>query len=383
MGIFNPGIVGTVGTTSDAIPVANSTGGRTLKASSATVNGNGTMSVPVSGVGVPCLTLTQGSTDIDSPFINFVGDINVVRASEMFVGPTGGNGMLMGGYVKCQVNSSDTFDETGTVREIYLPLCYEDCFEEGTLVLTPSGPRPIEDIKEGDEVYSFNHDINEVRVNIVKRAMHHPKARGRIKINNHPKGVSQYHHLWINDEYLSVTELKIGDYFRNYRQEKVWVFNLDWDPSAAPTYNLQMENQRMANYFAGLAGDEGEYWLAHNKCPFLFYYDETAVYPWRCQGTFVTGRDCEEKVGTDRIRLKDLTSKLYIWEIEPEVSKIWDICQIAVADGYETKLKRIDRRENCLELKKGDRVPVEFEPYPQGTTELYFQATGFYKEQPE
>lgn len=378
MGVNNPGIVGTVGTTADAIPVANSTGGRTLKASTATVNGNGTMSVPVSGVGVPCLTLTQGSTDIDSPFINFVGDINVVRASEQFVGPTGGNGMLMGGYVKCQVNSSDTFDETGTVREIYLPLCYEDCFEEGTLVLTPSGPRPIEDIKEGDEVYSFNHDIKEVRVNIVKRAMHHPNARGRIKINNHPKGVSQYHHLWINDEYLSVTELKIGDYFRNYRQEKVWVFNLDWDPSAAPTHNLQMENQRMANYFAGLAGDESDYWLAHNKCPFLFYYDEGAVYPWRCQGTLITGRDSEEKRGTDRIELKNFTNVLYIHEIEPEVSYLEDPKLIARVDGYETELKRVDSGPSQIVLKQGQKARLEFEQPPEGA-ELYFEITGYYE----
>jgi hypothetical protein len=49
-----------------------------------------------------------------------------------------------------------TFPEA-EVREVDIPLepCHPGCFPHGTLVLTPAGPRAIENVKAGDEVVAF------------------------------------------------------------------------------------------------------------------------------------------------------------------------------------------------------------------------------------
>lgn len=377
------GIGGTVGTTDNAIPRADGTGGSTLQGSTGKINDSGGAEFTTNSATVAPLKLTQSDNTLDTPIIDLNGGTNVVNADAYtpglvgdisVAGPEHGGIMHVTGYIKVRLNGVDNEGSGGSsgFYGYYIPTMQEECFTGDTLVKTPEGERRIDSLNIGDTVLSKNLDINEIRPNKIKHFEAHPETKGYIIINERLK-VTQSHRLWINDSWKRAHALQIGDYLRNSKNEKVWIFQLDYNEENCATYNLIMENQRMANYFA-------DDLLVHNKCPFLYYYDEADhEYPWKCQGTFITGHDATKESYTNffgkkhQLKLKDFSNVYYIRELEPETSYLY--CLKLIADGKELKCLT-----GCVPapLSQGDIRKVEFEPIPEGTKELILESEGYY-----
>lgn len=83
----------------------------------------------------------------------------------------------------------------------------DECFVAGTKVSTPQGPRNIEDLKVGDEVYGYDHETNSVVVTRVRDTM--VRATDTVLPNgstpNHPYYVEGY-------GYRPVADITEGDY---------------------------------------------------------------------------------------------------------------------------------------------------------------------------
>lgn len=370
------GIGGTVGTTDNAIPRADGTGGSTLQGSTGKINDSGGAEFTTNSTTVAPLKLTQSDNTLDTPIIDLNGGTNVVNAEAYspglvgdisVAGPQYGGIMHVTGYIKVRLNGVDNEGSGGSsgFYGYYIPTMQEECFTGDTLVKTPEGERRIDSLNIGDTVLSKNFDINEIRPNKIKHFEAHAVTKGYIIINERLK-VTQSHRLWANDSWKRAHALEIGDYLRNSKNEKVWIFQLDYKEENCPTYNLIMENQRMANYFA-------DDLLVHNKCPFLYYYDETDLqYPWKCQGTFITEHEGEENRGVHRLTLKNHSNVYYIRELEPEKSYIKSMTLIA--DGQ--RLQRISLMPEVI--KQGDIIKMIFPKIPEGTKELILESEGYY-----
>ena len=61
----------------------------------------------------------------------------------------------------------DSLEAEGFFDEFSL-VCLDECFPAGTLISTPSGPRPIESLRAGDAVYGVNHQSGSVEATQVR-----------------------------------------------------------------------------------------------------------------------------------------------------------------------------------------------------------------------
>lgn len=89
----------------------------------------------------------------------------------------------------------------------------QGCFPAGTKVSTPQGIKNIEDLKEGDEIYSFNKDKN-IEIDIIEKVFEHENNK-ILKITLWDGSVvrSTANH-WFFNEYNRFTPLenfKVGD----------------------------------------------------------------------------------------------------------------------------------------------------------------------------
>lgn len=365
------GIGGSTGSTDNRILRADGTGGATLQNSGGTINDAGGAEFSTSSSTAP-IKITNTDANLETPLFDVNGVDGVTTGLPgVAIGPNT-NALLDVGYIKLSLNGEYAHDFGEGERYLYLTIMCEDCFEGSTLILTPQGLKRIDELKVGDQVISQNQDISEQRVNTIKEISAHPEAKGYILLNEKLK-VSKTHRVWVNDSWKHVRDIQIGDYLRNSNNDKVWVFQLTPVVEPCTTYNLIMDNQKMANYFA-------DDLLVHNKCPFLYYYDEGADYPWICQGTFIVGKDAPEKRGVDRIKLKNIASKFFIREIEPETSVIHKVRLIASNGTEEIILDTIGPQLFPCVITQGQTFVVNFQPIPPNTIDLWFEADGYYIE---
>ena len=157
------------------------------------------------------------------------------------------------------------------------------CFIEGTLILTSVGLVKIEDIKEGDEVWSYNEETKEKELKKVKRLFRNKTKEWlhltilneetkteeeiictknhRIYIKN--KGWIEANEILENEEVLLYNNV-IGKVIRKELE------NLTYEET---TYNFEVEDNH--NYYVG-----EECVLVHNKCKPEFEvleFDERAI----------------------------------------------------------------------------------------------------------
>jgi len=77
-------------------------------------------------------------------------------------------------------------------KDQFKMLVADECLVRDTLISTPDGPRPIQDISVGDYVLSFNHESKQVEARKVLHTMKNPapekliKAAGIVCTPNHP-----------------------------------------------------------------------------------------------------------------------------------------------------------------------------------------------------
>jgi hypothetical protein len=135
---------------------------------------------------------------------------------------------------------------------VYHPTGGGGCFVEGTLIDTPNGDIPIENIKLGDEIYSFNDYDDEKIISIVENLVSHEpdETTGKIvKIKtNLNEVVTTLNHPFITIDvegvhrWEQVSDLKVGDTVIGENGEELIIEEIDILKMNAETYNLTIKD---------------------------------------------------------------------------------------------------------------------------------------------
>lgn len=182
------------------------------------------------------------------------------------------------------------------------------CLAGDTLVQTPYGNKPIKDIKEGDQVFSYNLETHEVEIDVVAKSQMTSPSRKVMKITfdtgqevictpNHPFAVRKINRdekgriikidgFTESIDFVNAEDLSIGDRIKSdyielpniseeINNEDVLkqieidesssneIVNIEYLEDEIPVYDLTMTNN--SNFFVG--GDRGI--LVHNSGRFV------------------------------------------------------------------------------------------------------------------
>lgn len=130
------------------------------------------------------------------------------------------------------------------------------CFVAGTPILMADGSsKPIEDIKIGDEVVSYDLRTGEKIIAEVGDTFKHFESE--YLVINESIGVTKNHPLLINCEWQPAGAANLGDALMDKNSQPVFVTSIDVIVRMCFVYNLHIDNAAH-NYFAGGI-------LAHNK----------------------------------------------------------------------------------------------------------------------
>ena len=159
-----------------------------------------------------------------------------------------------------------------------LPVLQKICFIAGTPVLTKAGLKPIEEIREGDEVLSYNEKTKQNEYKKVVRTFERIAEAGRIlsvKVRGEaaPLGVTHEHPFYVRihrardntssgddgGEWIEAGALRVGDDIRKADGTWARVESIIQRNEGAKVYNFEVADNH--NYFVGGTG-----LLAHNQC---------------------------------------------------------------------------------------------------------------------
>ncbi len=135
-------------------------------------------------------------------------------------------------------------------------------FEEGTLVSTPDGMMPIEQILIGDYVLAYNEATGEIDAYPVTDLISHIDMEVvYLRIDGEMIVTTDEHPFYTsNDEWVDAGDLVVGDEIRQ----------LNWETGTVEAVYTVTQPQSMYNFTVGTAhtyfvGDEQ--WLVHNSGP--------------------------------------------------------------------------------------------------------------------
>lgn len=138
------------------------------------------------------------------------------------------------------------------------------CFVAGTKIKMADGTyKEIQDIKEGDFVYSYNLESKSLVQSQVKKLITHKNDAGGYLIINETLKVTPNHLLWVENRlsWNKAETLATGDILLNPWGEKIKIEKMEKVEATSTVYNLYLEGDEK-NYFA-------EEILVHNaKTPF-------------------------------------------------------------------------------------------------------------------
>ncbi|MCR4263893.1 MAG: Hint domain-containing protein [Candidatus Roizmanbacteria bacterium] len=126
------------------------------------------------------------------------------------------------------------------------------CFPKNTNVLmgTSNKTKPIDQIKEGETVASFNVEQQKQSLSKVLKQLVHIDAKVRYIIINKTLKTTEEHLFWVNSsEWKRAGEFKVGDWLLTSEKEKVTISELDSYNTVETVYNLELEGDDH-NYFA-------------------------------------------------------------------------------------------------------------------------------------
>jgi len=133
--------------------------------------------------------------------------------------------------------------------------CGVPCFLAGTEISLVGGlGLPIEEIKVGDLVISYNEKTKKLEPSIVLKTFKH-QASQYLVINQEIK-VTADHPFYINDQWLKAGQIKIGDKLLREDGQATIVSAIEIKTGDFFVYNLEVDKNH--NYFA-------QGYLAHNK----------------------------------------------------------------------------------------------------------------------
>jgi RHS repeat-associated protein len=150
------------------------------------------------------------------------------------------------------------------------------CFPAGTLVATPTGEVPIEDLAEGDEVYAYDFETQSV---VVEKVLQTPGNWTDIWIDVATESetirATRRHRFWVESEqaWMEAQALKTGMVLLLQSGETRSITQVSRYDAPTPEDTFNLEVSRVHNYFVGTNG-----FLVHNG-------DETKNLPGRSIST--------------------------------------------------------------------------------------------------
>lgn len=128
---------------------------------------------------------------------------------------------------------------------------FELCFVRGTKVLTEDGYKNIEEISEGQKVYTYNLDTNELELKkVLKIIKSNAIQTYKMTIGTQTVEMSVKHQLYIIDKgWLRAYDVKVGDKMLKSNNEVVTIDNIELINYEQPidTYNLSVDGNN--NFF--------------------------------------------------------------------------------------------------------------------------------------
>jgi hypothetical protein len=141
--------------------------------------------------------------------------------------------------------------------------CVLACFPAGTLIHTETGQRPIEEIKVGDKVWSFNEETKEIALKEVLHTMENEvDATIKLKIEDEEIETTAEHPFYVNNEWKDASYLEENDELISINKCKKSVKSSDYSYKAKKVFNFEVADWH--TYFVGLLG-----LLVHNARPCL------------------------------------------------------------------------------------------------------------------
>jgi intein/homing endonuclease len=125
---------------------------------------------------------------------------------------------------------------------------------------TPEGPRKIEDIREGDQVWALDMETQELVASTVKRV--HPSKSSevlRVVVGDAELRVTEEHPFYIDEAWVPIGKAPIGGQCRLLDGSAAEIKSIGLDiKKNTPVYNLTVDTH--SNYFVSGV-------LVHNKGP--------------------------------------------------------------------------------------------------------------------
>lgn len=132
-----------------------------------------------------------------------------------------------------------------------------NCFKSGTPVLTSTGYKPIESIKQGDLVYSLDEKTNKIVLTKVNKLLVHDTISFaptiKLKLNNNVELIVTTNHAFydpIAKGYKQLRFFTIGDkllYYNGTKNTEVEITSMEKQDDLLVSYNLSLEYPN--NYF--------------------------------------------------------------------------------------------------------------------------------------
>ena len=129
------------------------------------------------------------------------------------------------------------------------------CFIAGTLISTPKGFVPIENIKSGDVVWSFDSETLEISQNYVDQVLvHKSNDLVKITIGNEIITATSNHPFYVSTKgFISALDLRAGDILITVNGERVVVEKVQHEILEAPVDVYNFNIRKNHTYFVGTA----------------------------------------------------------------------------------------------------------------------------------
>ena len=283
-----------------------------------------------------------------------------------------GLGKIVTGTVTNKILNSNT--NTKSIEESNKSIC----FEAGTLILTESGYKKIEEIEVGDYVYSYNEKlkISELK-KVVKLFVNNTEILYNISIENEILKVTENHPFYVKNSCIPVIDLKVKDKVLLYNGKTAEINQIFKEVKDTKVYNFEVEDNH--NYYVGISGI-----LVHNDCwekteP---RYNESSTISqeeYKKLRTKTPSSEITNKVNeniNDLIGTRDRALNQII-EKKLEADHIVSMKNITRMDGFnnltfEQKLQVLNNQDNFIGLtktantSKGSKTYEEWTLYKKG-----------------
>ncbi|MCS3869423.1 RHS repeat-associated protein [Chryseobacterium ginsenosidimutans] len=134
------------------------------------------------------------------------------------------------------------------------------CFTEGTLVATDKGSKKIEDIKEGDLVWSYNEETGKKELKkVVELSRNTSSSLVKISVNGTEITCTPEHPFYVNGNWIEAQNLTKGTFLTTLDGTTSPVESINFLDEKVKVYNFEVEDNH--NYYVSEKGI-----LVHNNC---------------------------------------------------------------------------------------------------------------------